>query len=81
VDNKGLSFHDVNELIGKLRHHKIVKMGVMVGDDGLRDTKPSDDMIEYELCCIFPSVIECRHRLYPLSEIIHNYNDVSMPLD
>jgi hypothetical protein len=29
-------------------HHKIAKMGAMVGDDGLRDTKPSDDMIEYK---------------------------------
>jgi hypothetical protein len=54
-------------------------MGAMVGDDGLRDIKPSDDMIEYEKCCYFHGVIECRHRLSPLSEIIHNYNDVSMP--
>jgi hypothetical protein len=55
-------------------------MGVMVSDDGLRDTKPSDDMIEYEKCCSFPGVIECRHRLGPLSEIIHSYNDVSISL-
>jgi hypothetical protein len=56
-------------------------MGAMVSDDGLRDTKPSDDMIEYEQCCSFPDVIKCRHHLGPLSEIIHIYNDVSIPLD
>jgi hypothetical protein len=56
-------------------------MGSMVSDDGLRDTKPIDDMIEYEQCCSFPDVIKCRHRLGALSEIIHSYNDVSMPPD
>jgi hypothetical protein len=58
---------------------KLQKWISMVGDDGLRDTKPSDDMIEYEQCCSFLGVIKCRHRLDPFSEIIHNYNDVSMP--
>jgi hypothetical protein len=53
----------------------------MIYNDGLRKTKPSNYMIEYEQCCSSPSVIECRHRLEPFSEIVHNYNNVSMPPD
>jgi hypothetical protein len=49
----------------KFRHHKILKMTTMISNDGLRDTKPSNDMIEYEQCCSFLSVIKCRHRLDP----------------
>jgi hypothetical protein len=51
----------------------------MISNDSLGNTKPSNDMIEYEQCCSFPGVIECRHRLDPFSEVIHNYDDVSMP--
>jgi hypothetical protein len=54
-------------------------MAPMVGGSGLRDTKPSDDIIEYEQHYSFPGIIKCRHRLDPFSEIVHNYNDVSMP--
>jgi hypothetical protein len=56
-------------------------MATMVSDDGLRDTKPSDDTIEYEKLYIFSSIIKCRHHLDPFSEIIHSYNNVSMPPD
>ena len=67
------------QLLGKFRHHEIAKMTTMVSDDGVRDTKSSNDMIEYEQRCNFPSIMKCRHRLDPFSEIIHNYNNVSMP--
>jgi hypothetical protein len=56
-------------------------MTIVICNDGLRDIKPSNDMIEYEQCYSSPSVIECRHRLGPFSEIIHIYNNVSMPPD
>jgi hypothetical protein len=69
------------QLIGKFKHHEIVKIATMVSDNGLRDTKTSDDMIEYEQRCSFPDIIKCRHRLDPFSEIIHNYNNVSIPPD
>jgi hypothetical protein len=69
------------QLFSKFIHHEFSKMATVIGNDSLRDTKSSNYMIEYEQCCSFPSVIKCRHRLGPFSEIIHNYNDVSMPLD
>jgi hypothetical protein len=67
------------QLFSKFSHHKISKVTTVISNDGLRDTKSSNDMIEYEQCCSFPSIIKCRHRLGPFSEIIHSYNDVSMP--
>jgi hypothetical protein len=69
------------QLICKFRHHEIVKMTTMVNDNGLRDTKSSNNMIEYEQCCIFLGIIKCRHQLGPFSEIIDDYDDVSMPPD
>ena len=69
------------QLFNKFKYHKISKMTTVINNDGLRDTKLSNDMIEYEHCYSFPGVIKCRHRLGPFSELIHNYNDVSMPPD
>jgi hypothetical protein len=66
------------QLFSKFIHHKISKMTIVVSNDGLRDTKSSNDMIEYEQRCSFPGVIKCRYFLGPLSEIIHIYNNVSM---
>jgi hypothetical protein len=74
-----LIFHVKDPNSGKFRHHEIAKMTTMVSDDGLRDTKPSNDMIEYEQHYSFPGIIKCRHRLGPFSEIIHGYDNVSMP--
>jgi hypothetical protein len=67
------------QLFSKFRHHKISKMTTVISNDGLRDTKSSNDMTEYEQCYSFSSLIKCRHHLGPFSEIIHNYNNVSMP--
>jgi hypothetical protein len=69
------------QLFSKLGHHEILKMATVISDDSLRDSKLSDDMIEYEQGCIFSGIIECRHHLDPFSEIIHGYDDVSMPPD
>ena len=41
------------QLFSKLRHHEIAKMTTMVSDDGLRDTKSSNYMIEYEKYVVF----------------------------
>jgi hypothetical protein len=68
------------QLFSKIRHHDVLKMDIVISNDSLRESKSSDDMIEYEKCCNFSSVIECRHRLDPFSEIICGYDDVSMPL-
>ena len=68
------------QLFGKLRHHEISEMAIMISDDSLRDSESCDDMIEYEHGCSFFGIIECRHRLGPLCEIIHGYNNVSIPL-
>jgi hypothetical protein len=55
-------------------------MATVISDDSLWDSKSSDDMIEYEQGYSFSDIIECRHRLTPFSEIIHSYDDLSMPL-
>jgi hypothetical protein len=67
------------QLFSKLRHHEILKMATVISNDSLWDSKSSDDMIEYEQFYSFSNVIKCRHHLGSLSEIIHGYNDVSMP--
>ena len=36
------------QLLSELRHNKILKMTIVISNDILRDTKPSNDMIEYE---------------------------------
>ena len=69
------------QLFSKFGHHEVPKMTTVIGNNSLRDTKPSNDMIENEKSCSFPSVIKCRHHFGPFSEIIHSYNDVSMPPD
>jgi hypothetical protein len=69
------------QIFSELGHHEISKMATVINNDSLWDSKSSDDMIEYEQCYSFPCVIECRHNLNPFSEVIHNYDDVSMPPD
>jgi hypothetical protein len=66
------------QLFSNFGHHEISKMTTVISNSSLRDTKLSNDIIEYEQYCSFPGVIKCRHRLSPFNEIIHNYNDVSM---
>jgi hypothetical protein len=56
-------------------------MTTVINNDSLMNTKSSNDMIEYEQCYSYPGVIKCRHHLGPFSEIVHSYNDVSMPPD
>jgi hypothetical protein len=67
------------QLFGKLRHHEISKIATMISNNRLQDSKSGDDMIEYEQGCSFSSIIKCRRRLDPFGEIIHRYDDVSMP--
>jgi hypothetical protein len=69
------------QLLSKFRHHKILKMTTVISNNIPRDTKSSNDMIGYEQCCSFPGVIKCRHCLDLFSEIIHSYNNISMPPD
>ena len=37
------------QLRSQLRRHVMSKMGTMIGNDGLRDAKPSNNVIDYEL--------------------------------
>jgi hypothetical protein len=60
------------QLFNKFRHHKILKMATVISNDSLRNTKSSNDVIEYEQCCSSPSVIKCRHRLNPFSEVMYS---------
>ena len=69
------------QLLCKLSHHEVLKVATVISNDRLWDSKSCDDVIENEKCCSFSSIVECRHRLDPFSEIIHIYNDVSMPPD
>ena len=52
----------------------------MIGNDALRDTKPCNNMIEYELSSFLTVSSKCMHFLGPFGELVHGYDDVSMPL-
>ena len=67
------------QLRSQLRHHIMLKMGTMIGNDGLRDTKPSNNMIDYELSRYLTISGKCRHFFGPFFEVVHGYNDISMP--
>jgi hypothetical protein len=69
------------QLVSKFRHHKVSKMDTVISNDSLWDLESSNNMIKYEKGCSFPSIVESRHHLDPFCEIIHDYNNVSMPPD
>ena len=69
------------QLVGKFGHHKVLKMATVISNDSLWDIESSNNMIKYEKGYNFPSIVECGHRLGPFCEIIHSYNNVSMPPD
>ena len=53
------------QLSSKLYHHIMSKMRAMVGDDGLRDTKSSYDVIKRELSHDKTTyVLACAHKTY-----------------
>ena len=54
-------------------------MGTMIGNNGLRDTKPKNNVIEYELGSYFTVSDKCRHCFGPFGEVVHSYDDISMP--
>jgi hypothetical protein len=76
----GLVFMSKTQLVGKFRHHKVSKMATVISNDSLWDPKSSNNMIKYEKGFSFPSIFESRHRLGPFREIIHGYDNVSLPL-
>jgi hypothetical protein len=67
------------QLIGKFKHHKVAKMAIVISNDSLRDPETCNNMIKYEKGYRFPSIFKCRHRLGPFCEVIHSYDNVSMP--
>src|SRR6202034_2869716 len=67
------------KLVCKFCHHDVSKMTSMISDDCLRDTKPSDNMIENENCRCSTICLKCRHRLGPFSKIINREDDIRMP--
>ena len=56
-------------------------MGTMIGKNGLRDTKPRNDVIEYELSYCLIVGGKCRNFFGPFGEVINQYNDTIMPPD
>ena len=63
----------------QLRHHIMLKIGTIISNDGLRDTKPRNDVIEYELNCCLTISDKCRHFFDPFGEVVNGYDDISMP--
>ena len=53
----------------------------MISDYGLWNSEPSYYMIEKEEGGSLTILCICSYSLTPLSEIIHSYNNVTMPLD
>ena len=51
----------------------------MISDYRLRDTKPSNYMIEHENCSCLAVCLKCRHRLGPLGKIIYRKDDIRTP--
>ena len=51
----------------------------MVSDKISRDTKLSNDMIEYKMSGRLTIEFNSRHSLFPFREIIHGHNDVMVP--
>ena len=66
------------QLSTQLNHHLIMEMESMISDYGLRNSKPSYNMIKKKegegpaILCI------CSHFLNPFCKIIYGYNDVTM---
>ena len=56
-------------------------MGTMIGSDGLRDMKPRNDVIEYELSGCLTVNGMFRHCFNPFGEVVHGYDNISMPPD
>ena len=57
----------------------MLKMGTMIGNDGLKDAKPRNEVIEYELSCCLTVGGKCRHCFSPLGEVVNGYDNISMP--
>ena len=55
------------------------KIGTMISNDGLRDTKPSNNVIEHELSSYLTVSGKCRHCFGPFGEVVHGYDNISMP--
>src|SRR5271168_2699268 len=67
------------KLVCKFCHHNVSKMMPMISDNHLWNTKPSNDMIEYENRSCFTVCLKCRHRLGPLGKIIYHKDNICMP--
>ena len=63
----------------QLNHLLITEMGLMISDYGLWNSKPSYDMNEKEEGSNITILYICRHFLSPFCEIIHSYDNVTMP--
>ena len=56
----------------------MLKMGTMIGNNGLRDTKARNDVIEYELRGYLTIDSKCRHLFGPFGEVVNGYDNISM---
>ena len=67
------------QLRSQLRHHIIPKMETMISNNVFWDTKPSNNVIEYELSSCLTVDDKCRHCFGPFGEVVHGYDTISMP--
>ena len=51
----------------------------MVSDNGLRDSKPGNHMIEKKLGSSLTVSCECRNCFGPFSEVVHGYDNITIP--
>jgi hypothetical protein len=51
----------------------------MVSENLTWDTKPSDNLIEYEEGCSLPIEFNYRHGLVPLSKVVDDHDNVLIP--
>ena len=63
----------------QLNHHMIMEMGPIISEYGLWNSKTIYDVIEKEEGDSLTILCICRHGLSRFCEIIHGYDDVTMP--
>ena len=70
-----------SQLGTQLSHHMIMKMGTIISNNGLWNSKSGDDLVKYEQSNSFTIVRECAHSLNPFCEVIDGNDYITMPPD
>ena len=69
-----------SQLSTQLTHHMIPKMGTIISNNGLWNSKSSDDLVKYEQSNNFTIISECGHSLSPFREVIDGNNYITVSL-